>query len=78
MGGSRDRAAHNEPGVMGAEAIRAAHVSKRSRRYANNFGILIQPLPYGRGSDRDPPPADPDELTFVHTPSASIVACSAA
>jgi hypothetical protein len=52
-------------GVMGAEAIRAAPVRKRSARLVRARVVSPQPLPHGRGSVQDPPPADPDELTFL-------------
>ncbi|MBU0639660.1 MAG: hypothetical protein KKB50_12405 [Planctomycetes bacterium] len=47
----------NPVGVMGAEMIRAAPVRrKRLTRYAKNIGLSPPTLPYGRGSDRHPPP----------------------
>ena len=50
---------------MGAETIRAAPVRKRLAQYAKNIGLSPQTLPHGRGSDRNPPPTDPSELSFL-------------
>jgi len=50
---------------MGAETIRAAPVRKRLSRYAKNIGLSPPTLPHGRGSDRNPPPPGPSELSFL-------------
>gem|GEM_PF-5470634 len=51
-------------GAMGAETIRAAPVRKRLARHPKNLGLSPRPLPHGRGSDRNPPPTGPSELSF--------------
>ncbi|MBU0637840.1 MAG: hypothetical protein KKB50_03170 [Planctomycetes bacterium] len=52
-------------GVMRLKTIRAAPVRKRLARYAKNIDLSPPPLPHGRGSDRNAPPADPSELSFL-------------
>jgi|GEM_PF-3621346 len=45
--------------------IRPAPVRKRLARYAKNIGLSPPTLPHGRGSDRNPPPTGPSELSFL-------------